>query len=30
MTSPLDLLNDITEEDVRAAVVATATEVPIH
>jgi integron integrase len=30
VTSPLDLLNDITEEEVRAAVVATATQVPIH
>ena len=30
VTSPLDLLNDITDEDVRAAVVATATQVPIH
>ena len=30
VTSPLDLLNDITEEDVRAALVATATQVPIH
>ena len=30
VTSPLDLLNDITEEDGRAAVVATATQVPIY
>ena len=30
VTSPLDLLKDITDEDVRAAVVATATQVPIH
>jgi integron integrase len=30
VTSPLDLLNDITDEDVRAAAVATATPVPIH
>jgi integron integrase len=28
--SPLDLLNDLTDEDVRAAVVATASQVPIH
>jgi hypothetical protein len=30
VTSPLDLLNDIPDEDMRAAVVATATQVPIH
>jgi integron integrase len=30
VTSPLDLLNDLTDDDVRAAVVATATQVPIH
>jgi integrase len=29
VTSPLDLLDDITDEDVHAAVVATATQVPI-
>jgi len=28
--SPLDLLNDLTDEDVRAAVVATASQMPIH
>jgi integrase len=28
--SPLDLLNDLADEDVRAAVVATASQVPIH
>ena len=30
VTSPLALLNDIPDEDMRAAVVATATQVPIH
>jgi integrase len=30
VTSPLDLLNDITDEDVRAAVVATCAQAPIH
>jgi integrase len=29
VTSPLDMLNDITDEDVRAAVVATARQAPI-
>jgi hypothetical protein len=28
--SPLDLLNDITDEDVRAAVVATRAQAPIQ
>ena len=30
VTSPLDLLNDISDEDVRAAVAATATQMPVH
>ena len=30
VTSPLDLFDDISDEDVRAAVVATATHVPIR
>ena len=28
--SPLDLLNDISDKDVREAVAATATQMPVH
>jgi hypothetical protein len=30
LTSPFDLLKDITDEDMRAAVIATPAQAPIH